>query len=172
MKIFIILLFASLFPLTSSGEQLLMSRPRTIQQVDRAKFYAYKDRMKQKSHEALEIRRIETKGRPWIKDLFAYTSDGDGSSFDDNSPKGMDYEGWPINQTAKLTQREKNWKKIVEDFKDSYNENSFQALVRAIKSSHLDGKKILIDDLRIERWLEKEKKLDDAESLLQRREEM
>ena len=108
---------------------------------------------------ALEIRRIETKGRPWIKDIFSYTSDGDGSSFDDNSPKGMDYEGWPINQTAKLTQREKNWKKIVEDFKDSYNENSFQALVRAIKSSHLDGKKILIDDLRIERWLEKEKKL-------------
>lgn len=63
MKSFIILLIISLFPLVSSGEQLLMSRPRTMEEVDRTKFYAYKDRMKQRKVYALEARRIYNSGK-------------------------------------------------------------------------------------------------------------
>ena len=43
--------------------QLLMSRPRTMEEVDRSKFYAYKDRMKQKRSSALELRRIYNSGK-------------------------------------------------------------------------------------------------------------
>ena len=63
MKRFIILLIISLFPLVSSAEQLLMSRPRTMQEVDRSKFYAYKDRIKQRRSSALELRRIYNSGK-------------------------------------------------------------------------------------------------------------
>lgn len=63
MKRLIILLIISLFPLVSSAEQLLMSRPRTMQEVDRSKFYAYKDRMKQRRSSALELRRIYNSGK-------------------------------------------------------------------------------------------------------------
>ena len=63
MKRFIILLIMSLLPLVSSGEQLLMSRPRTMEEVDRSKFYAYKDRMKQRRVYGLEARRIYNSGK-------------------------------------------------------------------------------------------------------------
>ncbi len=63
MKRFILLLTLLLFPLACSAEQLLMSRPRTMQEVDRSKFYAYKDRMKQRRSSALELRRIYNSGK-------------------------------------------------------------------------------------------------------------
>ncbi len=63
MKRFILLLILLLFPLVCSAEQLLMSRPRTMQEVDRSKFYAYKDRMKQRRSSALELRRIYNSGK-------------------------------------------------------------------------------------------------------------
>tara|TARA_Y100000389_G_C17401306_1_gene485494 strand:- start:277 stop:591 length:315 start_codon:yes stop_codon:yes gene_type:complete len=63
MKRFSILLIIILFPLASSGEQLSMSRPRSIQEVDRAKFYAYKERMKQRRSSALELRRVYNSGK-------------------------------------------------------------------------------------------------------------
>jgi len=62
-KRFIILLIISLFPLVSNAEQLLMSRPRTMEEVDRSKFYAYKERMKQRRVDALELRRIYNSGK-------------------------------------------------------------------------------------------------------------
>jgi len=40
-----------------------MSRPRTIEEVDRSKFHAYKDRMKQRRENALEVRRIYNSGK-------------------------------------------------------------------------------------------------------------
>ena len=63
MKRFILLLIFSLLPLVCSAEQLLMSRPRTIEEVDRSKFYAYKDRMKEKRSNAIELRRIYNSGK-------------------------------------------------------------------------------------------------------------
>ena len=63
MKTLIVLLTISLFPLACSGEQLSMSRPRTMEEVDRSKFYAYKDRVKQRRHSALEARRIYNSGK-------------------------------------------------------------------------------------------------------------
>jgi len=40
-----------------------MSRPRTMEEVDRSKFYAYKERMKQRRVDALELRRIYNSGK-------------------------------------------------------------------------------------------------------------
>ena len=63
MKRFILLLVFSLVPLLCTAEQSLISRPRTIQEVDRDKFHAYKERMKQRRSSALEARRIYNSGK-------------------------------------------------------------------------------------------------------------
>lgn len=63
MKRFVLLLILCLFPLVCRAEQLLMSRPRTMEEVDRSKFYAYKDRMKQRRQDALAKRRIYNSGK-------------------------------------------------------------------------------------------------------------
>lgn len=63
MKRFIVLLILSLFPLVCIAEQPLINRTRTIEEVDRSKFYAYKDRMKQRRSSALELRRIYNSGK-------------------------------------------------------------------------------------------------------------
>ena len=63
MKRFILLLIFSLLPLVCSAEQLLMTRPRTREEGDRSKFYAYNDRMKQRRSSALELRRIYNSGK-------------------------------------------------------------------------------------------------------------
>lgn len=55
---FALLLFMCSFCANCVGEQLLMSRPRTIKEVDRSKFYAHKDRIKQRREKGLEARRI------------------------------------------------------------------------------------------------------------------
>ena len=41
---------------------------------------------------ALEIRRLETMGKPWIDNIVSYSSKGDGELFDDDFPKGQDYK--------------------------------------------------------------------------------
>lgn len=102
---------------------------------------------------ALEVRRLETFGKPWIDNMFLYSSKGDGEFFDENFPKGQDYQGWPVDPNAALNPLEEKWKSIIKEFANSYSENSIQALIRAIKGAGLDHKKVLIDDLRIEKWL-------------------
>ena len=102
---------------------------------------------------ALELRRLETKGRSWIPNVYAYSSDGKGDYFEDGLPKGLDYESWPVIDSQKLNQLESKWKRIIDDFRGNFTENSIQALIRGIKSSGLEKKKVAIDDLRIERWL-------------------
>ena len=109
---------------------------------------------------ALEVRRLETMGKPWIENIFLYSAKGDGELFDDDFPKGQDYKGWPVDPSASLNPLEEKWKSIIDEYRDSYSENSIQALIRAIKSADLDGKKVLIDDLRIEKWLSEEKGVD------------
>ena len=109
---------------------------------------------------ALEVRRLETMGKPWIENIFLYSAKGDGELFDDDFPKGQDYKGWPVDPSASLNPLEEKWKSIIHEYRDSYSENSIQALIRAIKSADLDGKKVLIDDLRIEKWLSEEKGVD------------
>ena len=109
---------------------------------------------------ALEVRRLETMGKPWIENIFLYSAKGDGELFDDDFPKGQDYKGWPVDPSATLNPLEEKWKSIIHEYRDSYSENSIQALIRAIKSADLDGKKVLIDDLRIEKWLSEEKGVD------------
>ena len=42
---------------------------------------------------ALEVRRLETMGKPWIENIFLYSAKGDGELFDDDFPKGQDYSG-------------------------------------------------------------------------------
>ena len=102
---------------------------------------------------ALELRRLETKGRSWIPNVYAYSSDGKGDYFEDGLPKGLDYESWPVIDSQKLNQLESKWKRIIDDFRGNFTENSIQALIRGIKSSGLEKKKVAIDELRIERWL-------------------
>ena len=36
---------------------------------------------------ALEVRRLETMGKPWIENIFLYSAKGDGELFDDDFPK-------------------------------------------------------------------------------------
>ena len=98
---------------------------------------------------ALEVRRLETMGKPWIENIFLYSAKGDGELFDDDAPKGQDYPGWPVDPKASLNPLEEKWKSIIHDFRDSYSENSIQALIRAIKAADLDGKRVLIDDLSL-----------------------
>ena len=102
---------------------------------------------------ALELRRLETKGRSWIPNVYAYSSDGKGDYFEDGLPKGLDYESWPVSDTQELNELEGKWKRIIDDFRDNFTENSIQALIRGIKSSGLEKKKVATDDLRIQRWL-------------------
>ena len=102
---------------------------------------------------ALELRRLETKGRSWIPNVYAYSSDGKGDYFEDGLPKGLDYESWPVIDSNKLNELESKWKRIIDDFRDNFTENSIQALTRGIKSSGLEKTKVATDDLRIERWL-------------------
>jgi Xaa-Pro aminopeptidase len=102
---------------------------------------------------ALELRRLETKGRSWISNVYAYSSDGEGDYFEDGLPKGLDYESWPVSDTQELNELEGKWKRIIDDFRDNFTENSIQALIRGIKSSGLEKKKVATDDLRIQRWL-------------------
>ncbi len=45
------------------GEQLLMSRPRSKQEVDRSKFYDYKSRLKQRRADALSVRSQNNAGK-------------------------------------------------------------------------------------------------------------
>ena len=105
---------------------------------------------------ALELRRLETKGRSWISDVYAYSSDGEGDYFEDGLPRGVDYDSWPVSDFEELNDLESKWKKIIDDFKDNFTENSIQALIRGIKSSGLEKKKVATDDLRIEQWLKNE----------------
>ena len=63
MKNFFLFVALSLIVLPCSAEQLLISRPRTIQEVDRNKFHAYKERLKQRKLDALEVRRAYNSGK-------------------------------------------------------------------------------------------------------------
>jgi len=64
MKVISIALFLVFFScLSCFGEQLLMSRPRSKDEVSKSKFYAYKDRMNQRRSSALELRRIYNSGK-------------------------------------------------------------------------------------------------------------
>ena len=49
---------------------------------------------------ALEVRRLETMGKPWIENIFLYSAKGDGELFNDDAPKGQDYPGWPVDPKA------------------------------------------------------------------------
>ena len=102
---------------------------------------------------ALELRRLETVGMPWIENIILYSTEGDGEFFDEGFPRGKDYQGWPIDPGVSLNPLEERWKAIIARFKNSYSENSIQALLRGIKDADLTGKTILIDDLRIQKWL-------------------
>ena len=66
---------------------------------------------------ALELRRLETKGRSWIPNVYAYSSDGKGDYFEDGLPKGLDYESWPVSDTQELNELEGKWKRIIDDFR-------------------------------------------------------
>ena len=61
---------------------------------------------------ALELRRLETVGMPWIEDIILYSTEGDGEFFDDGFPRGKDYQGWPIDPGASLNPLEEKWKAI------------------------------------------------------------
>ncbi len=62
-KIALFILFIFLFSAHSSAEQLLMSRPRSMQEVDRSKLYDYKYRLRQRKTNALEARRVYNSGK-------------------------------------------------------------------------------------------------------------
>ncbi len=102
---------------------------------------------------ALELRRLEPIGMPWIENIILYSTQGDREFFDEGYPRGKDYQGWPIDPEASPNPLEEKWKSIIARFKNSYSENSIQALIKGINDADLAGKTILVDDLRIQKLL-------------------
>ena len=58
MRFITIFLVVLVISSTSSAERLAMSRARTMSEVDRSKFYAYKERLKEKRSRALDLRGV------------------------------------------------------------------------------------------------------------------
>jgi len=104
---------------------------------------------------ALEIRRLETRASQgegtWIEQVYAYSSDGDGS-LADGSPLGQAYTGWPVADNS-LVPLEESWVAITRDLGTRMSPNAFWALTRALTAVGLDSARIGADDARTGAWL-------------------
>ena len=110
---------------------------------------------------ALEVRRLETRragGRgTWIDNIFAYTSPldelADSQSgierFDDGTPRGMNYTGWPSAADAEFNELEQRWQSIVQQLGEQMSAGSVWAVVRALKAAGLEKRTLGTDDPRV-----------------------
>lgn len=107
---------------------------------------------------ALEIRRLETAGGTWMPNVFAYSNPGEleaaeAARFDDGTPRGSHYAGWPVDPGAKLGPLEQQWVDIVGRLGGRMSPDAFWATARALKAAGLDRGRLLVDDPRTGGWL-------------------
>jgi Xaa-Pro dipeptidase len=107
---------------------------------------------------ALEIRRLETEksnsAGTWIKDVYAYSGPAEVATiFDDGTPQGESYSGWPVADNGPLTQLEQDWVAISNRMGEQMSPNAFWAVTRALKAAGLEQAKIGTDDARTAAWL-------------------
>lgn len=106
---------------------------------------------------ALEIRRLETTGGSWMPNVFAHShaneSPGPELRFDDGTPRGADYSGWPVRPGAALGELESRWTGIVQRLGQQMSPDAFQALARGLKAAGLARARLATDDARIAGWL-------------------
>lgn len=103
---------------------------------------------------ALEIRRLETRGGSWMPNVFAYSSPADeAGTFDDGTPRGADYAGWPVRTETVLTPLEQQWVAITRRLGRAMAPNARWALARAVKAAGLERSHVAVDDTRVYGWL-------------------
>ncbi len=102
---------------------------------------------------ALEIRRIETKGT-WMPNIVGFTNPDSDDVFPEETPKGLDYHGWPLREGAHLTEIEQRWQDIVARLGSQMSPDAFWAVARALKQTGLAKARIATDEPRLQGWLD------------------
>jgi Xaa-Pro dipeptidase len=103
---------------------------------------------------ALEIRRLETVGGTWLDEVHAYSGPGDGQEpFEDGTPRGSDYAGWPVRAGTTLGPVEGRWVGVVLRMGQRMSPDAFWAVARALKAAGLEKARLLVDDHRAASWL-------------------
>jgi Xaa-Pro dipeptidase len=106
---------------------------------------------------ALEIRRIETMGGTWMENLFAYSGPADDIAdselFADDTPRGVDYSGWPVVPDGAFSDLEKRWLKITQRLGAQMSATAIWALIRGLKAAGLENARLGVDDHRLGSWL-------------------
>lgn len=103
---------------------------------------------------ALEIRRLETTGGTWMPNVFAYSSPvANAEAFDDSTPRGAEYQGWPAREGAALTPLDEQWLAITRRLGQAMSPDARWALARAVKAAGLERSHLVVDDPRVYGWL-------------------
>jgi Xaa-Pro aminopeptidase len=101
---------------------------------------------------ALEIRRLVSPGSTWVPLIHAYSAPGE-EAFEDGTPRGTDYGGWPLLPGVELSPRERGWVSITERLGRKMSPDAFGALGRSVRSAGLSQARVAVDDARIAGWL-------------------
>ena len=102
---------------------------------------------------SFEIRRLASEGGTWMPNVFSYSSPEEGATLDDDTPAGIDYEGWPLRAGVPLSAREQDWVAITKRLRDRMSPDAIWALARALKAAGLEGARLGCDDERTGPWL-------------------
>lgn len=102
---------------------------------------------------ALEIRRLETVGGTWLPEVYPYSNPGEADPFEDGTPRGSDYAGWPVRPGAALEPLEERWVGIVQRLGRRMSPDAFWAVARALQAAGLTKARLLVDDHRAASWL-------------------
>ena len=100
-----------------------------------------------------EIRRLASEGGTWMPNVFSYSSPEEGATLDDDTPAGLDYEGWPLRPGVPLSAREQDWVAITKRLREQMSADAVWALVRALRAAGLESARLGTDDERIGSWL-------------------
>lgn len=103
---------------------------------------------------ALEIRRLETTGGTWMPNVFGYSAPAAGAgALPDATPRGAEYEGWPVRPGTELLPLEQRWRDITARMGRAMSPDARWALARAVKAAGLARSHVIVDDARIYGWL-------------------
>ncbi|MCK6371824.1 MAG: M24 family metallopeptidase [Gammaproteobacteria bacterium] len=109
---------------------------------------------------ALEIRRLETTGGSWMPALYAYSAPdsadhggGARARLADGTPRGADYQGWPVREGGSLQPLEQRWVDITGRLGQAMSPDARWALARAVKAAGLERGRLAVDDTRVHGWL-------------------
>ncbi len=101
---------------------------------------------------ALELRRVETKGT-WVPNVFGHSNPDGNEAFADDTPKGLEYRGWPTRPDAELGDLQRRWVEIIDRLGHEVSPSAFWAVARAVKAAGLEKARIATDDSRLAGWL-------------------